>query len=268
MDFTRYTNRAQQAVLKAQGIATEYHHTSIEPAHVFLSLMEQEDGLVPRIIQKIGVGTAAIQAELGANLRDMPRTSHPPSGVAIGRECVQLFTQAEKEAKRMRDEYTSTEHLLLALARSGNTSALLERNGITYDDILHALQSIRGGQRISSQDPESTYESLSKYGRELTADARQDKLDPVIGRDEEIRRLIHVISRRSKNNPVLIGEAGVGKTAIAEGLAQRIVNGDVPEGLRDKTIIALDMAALVAGCNVRAEFEERLQAVLKEIADS
>ena len=268
MDFARYTNRAQQAILTAQSIATEYNHTSIEQVHVFLGLMQQQEGLVPRIIQKIGVHPSTIEAELHAKMNALPRTSQPQAGVAVGRGSVQLFAQAEEETERMRDEYTSTEHLLLALSKSDEMSQILHSHGIHYDDILNALKSIRGGQRITSQDPESTYESLAKYGLDLTAHARQGKLDPVIGRDEEIRRLIHVISRRTKNNPVLIGEAGVGKTAIAEGLAQRIVNGDVPDGLKDKTIFALDMAALVAGSKFRGEFEERLQAVLKEIADS
>ena len=268
MDFSRYTNKAQAAVLKAQSIAGEYHHTAIEPVHVFLGLMEQDEGLVPRIIQKIGAHPATVQMELQHELGLLPRTSQPASGMRLARACLDVFTQAEKEAKKMRDEYTSTEHLLLALSQDKTMSVILGRNGVNYDDILQALQSIRGRQRITNQDPESTYESLAKFGRDLTADARQGRLDPVIGRDEEIRRVIHVISRRRKNNPVLIGEAGVGKTAIAEGLAQRLVNGDVPDGLKDKTIIALDIAALVAGSKFRGEFEERLQAVLKEIAES
>ncbi len=268
MDFSCYTNKAQAAVLKAQSIAGEYHHTAIEPVHVFLGLMEQDEGLVPRIIQKIGAHPATVQMELQHELGLLPRTSQPAAGMQLARACLDVFTRAEKEAKKMRDEYTSTEHLLLALSKDMAMSVILGRNGVNYDDILQALQSIRGRQRITNQDPESTYESLAKFGRDLTTDARQGRLDPVIGRDEEIRRVIQVISRRTKNNPVLIGEAGVGKTAIAEGLAQRLVNGDVPDGLKDKTIIALDIAALVAGSKFRGEFEERLQAVLKEIAES
>jgi ATP-dependent Clp protease ATP-binding subunit ClpB len=267
MNLEKFTQKSQEAILNAQQIAQELQAESIEPAHLLLALIRQEEGIVPAIVTKVAGSAQSLREELEADLASRPRIQGSNLDIGLARPTADVLSAAERYAKGMQDDYVSVEHLLLGLSDSIEGRRLAQ-HGLTKDAILNALKSIRGSQRVTSENPESTYQSLEKYGRDLTALARQGKLDPVIGRDEEIRRVVQILSRRTKNNPALIGEPGVGKTAIAEGLAQRIVNGDVPEGLKKKRLIQLDMSALVAGAKYRGEFEERLKAVLKEITES
>ncbi len=269
MQLDRFTTKSRQALEAASSLAAARNHTEATPEHLLAVLLEQEDGIVVPVLKKLGARPEAIRSDVNQALEKQPTITGTATEPTLSRELIAVLRAAERELAQFSDEYVSTEHLLLSLAAHGSAAGeALRRNGARKEDIVPAIEAVRGPHRVTDENPEDKYQSLEKFGRDLTRAAEEGELDPVIGRDDEIRRVIQVLSRRTKNNPVLIGEPGVGKTAIAEGLAQRIVSGDVPEQLRDRRVVSLDIGSLVAGSKYRGEFEERLKAVLKEIADA